>query len=496
MAATMNEASMVAVDQNTLMSDASDDSRRVAPDGLQAEMDLTSCDANIIAGGPESSTEKQTEDGRPTPTSAKKVSGLQLNGDNKWGLIDSINFDKLECKRTWLVENVLVEGQVAFLGGPRKSLKTSIVTDLVISIGTAKPFLGRFAVPKARRVAMISGESGQATIKDCARRVCFAKGIELGAANVVWGSRLPRLADATALSEFFDNVKSAGCEMCVIDPLYLCLLAGQTGIQACNLLQMGPLFASIESACTDRKMTLLLVHHTVKGTRPKKSANAPLPLEALAYSGAAEYARQWIMVNPRCAYVPSTGTFALWMGIGGSAGHSATWMVDITEGKMNQDFSGRTWEVKVKDADEASATEEDSSTTSKESSERKALLDVLQRFAAGETRSVITKESGIGKKRTNVIIGELMNEGVIEETVVTKAGGHATGHEYKAYKLRITDDTPVLIPCSVPTDIPSGDPAGGDRGDEAPIACELAVPDTETPIVSSQRGGVDALATD
>ena len=100
----------------------------------------------------------------------------------------------LDRRRRFLVKGVLVEGQPMIVGGRSKTLKTSIVCDLVVSLGSGTPFLGRF---DARQVAVgfWSGESGAATIRDTARRCAEARGVELAETWTLWCFDLPRLSD-------------------------------------------------------------------------------------------------------------------------------------------------------------------------------------------------------------------------------------------------------------------------------------------------------------
>jgi hypothetical protein len=109
--------------------------------------------------------------------------------------IDSTTFFSTRYVLRWLVEHILVADQPCVIGGPKKSLKTSILVDLAISLATAGRFLGEFIIRQPTRVGFFSGESGGATIQDTARRVCEAKGIEtkdLG--DIVWCFRLPQLS--------------------------------------------------------------------------------------------------------------------------------------------------------------------------------------------------------------------------------------------------------------------------------------------------------------
>src|SRR5262249_6637560 len=77
-----------------------------------------------------------------------------------------------------LVEVVFVVGQPIVIGGPYKSLKTSLAADLAISLAAGTPFLGTFPVPRARCTAFLSGESGEVTLRQLATRIAMARGLQ------------------------------------------------------------------------------------------------------------------------------------------------------------------------------------------------------------------------------------------------------------------------------------------------------------------------------
>src|SRR5207253_2151692 len=121
-----------------------------------------------------------------------------------------------------------------------------------------------------------------------------------------------------------------------------------------NMFQVGPLLLRIARVCREAGTTLVLVHHTTKPAGMlRMQAGEPLELEDLAYSGFQEFARQWLLVNRRQKYEAGSGEHLLWLNLGGSAGHSGCWGLDIDEGKLDENFGGRGWQVQVRTMDEA-----------------------------------------------------------------------------------------------------------------------------------------------
>jgi len=270
----------------------------------------------------------------------------------KSAFIDSATFASKSYKHGWLVEQIFVQGQPGVVGGPKKSLKTSLVLDLAVSLGTGTPFLGEFAVPKPRRVAVFSGESGHATIQETARRICKAKGVSLADCDVLWSFTLPRLHDDQALKTLNQAIRDGGVQVVFIDPLYLCLLDGGAG-SASNLYEVGPILRRATMACLNAGATPVFVHHATKsGGKQAASAIKPLELDDLQFSGVSEFVRQWLLVSRAEPYQPGTGRHSLLLAAGGSAGQSGCWHLDIGEGVVGDDFQGRKWRVMVRDAEE------------------------------------------------------------------------------------------------------------------------------------------------
>jgi hypothetical protein len=232
----------------------------------------------------------------------------------------------------YLVENLLVVGQPATLGGPPKTMKTTLAMDLAISLSSGQPFLGMYSVPAPVRVVMFSGESGRLTLCETARRIAKERAAKT----------LPVIYDVLPpLDALPGLVHREQAEVVILDPLYLLL----RGAQMTSLADVGAMLADLNAAVAPA--TLVVVHHTTKDIRPGR----PLTITDLSGAGVAEWARQWLLVNRRKPYNPAApGQHKLVLTGGGCAGHSFYQAVDIEEGDLS---TGRVYRVSVANPDEA-----------------------------------------------------------------------------------------------------------------------------------------------
>lgn len=255
----------------------------------------------------------------------------------------------------WLVRGVLVAGQPCIVGAPKKSMKTSVVIDLFVSLASGTPFLGKFPVPRPVKVMLLSGESGKWAIRETCRRVCRAREIDPLdlRERLFFEFRLPSLSDPAQLAELSRRIRARGVEVVGIDPIYLCLLAGAQGarLNTANLFDVGPLLQAAITACSPA--TPVLVHHSKKSMTDGPYGQPDL--DDLSMAGFAEFARQWLLLKRSGRHEPGSGLHRLWLSLGGSVGHSGEWEIEINEGRLLDDFTGRTWKVTVQVASEARA---------------------------------------------------------------------------------------------------------------------------------------------
>ena len=354
-------------------------------------------------------------------------------------LIHSSEFMARDCRLKWLVEGLLVEGQPAAVGGAKKALKTSTGVDLGVSLATGKSFLGHFPVRNRVRVGIISGESGEATLKETFRRVCAARRIaDPAKVNIWWGFQLPQLSFRDDLDALEMTIRTNRLKVVILDPLYLCLLAGNPNLQAANLYHIGPLLADATAVCRAAGATPIFLHHTRMG-----AANSfePPDLGDLAFAGIQEFVRQWILLGRREKYEPGSGQHKLWLSAGGSAGQSGCWALNINEGQLRPDFKGRRWLVEVRTLTEELSRAADrkererrAKEQQKDKEDREKIRRVLRVNPDGESKNQIKIKAGLGNK-TDKLIVSMLDDGEIVNCQIMKQAGRTKSRPVDGYRL-------------------------------------------------------------
>lgn len=341
-------------------------------------------------------------------------------------------FLALDLKADFLIRDILVAGQPAVIGGRSKALKTSIATDLVVSLGSGTPFLGKFRTQMVN-VAFWSGESGAVVVRETALRIAKARGVALPDCSILWGFDLPKLsepADLKAMAEVIkenklQEIDKHELQVVVVDPLYLSLLSADTAGRSSDLFFMGTVLQPLTQLGQDTGCTFILIHHFRKNSQVDESE--PAGLEELTQSGVAEWARQWILLQ-RISPYQADGHHEIWMRAGGSAGHASLWALNIKEGILDPDtFTGRTWEVAVQPAADARAeikrekeTRRAADLEKREGEYRDRLLTALRKTPDGDTARGLRPAARLNNDSFNRAISALIQEGRAEPCEITK----------------------------------------------------------------------------
>lgn len=403
--------------------------------------------------------------------------------DFQLNLMTSAEFMAADFRQHFLIKRLLVEGQPCILGGPKKVLKTSLLVDLAVSLGTGTPFLGQpeFAADHVN-VMLLSGESGDYTLQETARRIALARGWLPSTLSVSWGFDLPQLSEPSHLAELAGAIERCSAKVAIIDPAYLCLLsAGSNANVTSNVFAMGQLLKGVTEVGQQTGCTIIIAHHTRKADR--QSPYGVPDLEDLSGSGFAEWARQWILLNRREQY-QSDGKHALWLTVGGSAGHSGTWTLDIDEGVVTDEAQQRTWKTKLTPAADAIADMKRAKEERQEQQKAKkgaaaalrhcqAVRDVLAAAAKPMTKSAIKDLAGLSGSNVGPTLHQLITLGEVREVenpqskylhfelVKGDAGqvgqpGQLAGHRPPVREVGVAGQLSPLIggSCPCPTDLP------------------------------------------
>lgn len=350
--------------------------------------------------------------------------------DNSFKTITTTDLFAMDCSVTFFIEDILVAAQPMVMGALSKSMKTSIMLDMAISLATATPFLGKFAVPAKVKSMIFTGESGAATIKSSAMAIAQARGLKASDIDVRWSFQVPLISDVKQVSLLRTEIEKHAVQVLFIDPTYLALADEKMSTQAGNIFNFGRLLAGITKCCQELGVTLVLLHHFKKTGEIDK--DDPCSLDRLSQAGFGEWARQWLLLARSKKY-EFDGVHELRMKSGGSAGHGDEYYLTINEGKPK----GTTWETSVttKAAHDKAVAEE--AADKKESDEHAKLLTAQSQLQLALADGEKTLNTLIGiclpanKKYARAIMDKLVAKGVIATTTKKSPNGKiATYYSY------------------------------------------------------------------
>lgn len=336
-------------------------------------------------------------------------------------LLTSEQFARANYRQEFIVNEVLVAGQHAVLGGRSKVCKTGVAIDMVVSLGSGSPFLGHFATKKCR-VGFWSGESGGATVQAKALRCAESRGVDLAQCSVFWSFDLPKLGRLDHIDAMADVVQRHSLDVVLVDPLYLSLLDGSESGKPSDLFFMGSKLLPLSEMGQATGCTFILLHHFRK-SRGDDASDEQVALEELSQAGIGEWARQWLLLARRSPY-EHDGKHELWMRCGGSSGHAGLYGLSIDEGTIDEHFDGRTWQTDVESA--PSVFESSQQRKKQEQAERqreeddegqKAIIEAMSRRLARGEGTFLTglyTYTGIGKDRLRRLLVPLCDQGIVE----------------------------------------------------------------------------------
>jgi len=353
---------------------------------------------------------------------------------------------------SWHVQGILVQGETTFLSGPAKSLKSGLSVDLGVSLAIPRGsdrdplFLNRFSAEPANHVLLFSAESGMWVVLNRLDQIFNSRPRNVAMGNRRLLERHEHPADALNLTCYFNpprlslkedqrivrqEIRDRGATIAIFDPFYLTAISG-TNTEASNVYQMGEAIRRIEEVCKEEGATPFFVHHFRKDIKPGVTPT----LAHMTFAGAGEAAAQWILVNHRKEFDVENGYARLVMIFGGRAGHAGAWAVDVREGRLNLDFSGREWRVEVLSLEEARERDEQAIGVEQQQRTQGTIVQRADRIAehlatlpAGEgiCLTPLAQQMGLNNRNCRDALERLINQGRVEQCQVRVSNGEHRG---------------------------------------------------------------------
>jgi hypothetical protein len=253
-----------------------------------------------------------------------------------------------------LIEDVLPAKQICITGGPEKGQKSNLLVDAAISLAGGKPWLGHFNVPQACKVLYLTGETQGTGLQNIIHRVLLSRNIETKdlADRLLIKEALPALDDDKQLSTLRTIINTEGVQVVILDPLYFAL----GGVDAHVLTQVGATISKVGKMCIALGATPIFAHHMSKSAQLNRGQERePMQLGDLNGAGFGPVAASWILTSYLAPYCTDDGSCALWLHLGGRAGHGGLYSVEIEEGPFlkHEPLYGRYWKISVQKGQEA-----------------------------------------------------------------------------------------------------------------------------------------------
>lgn len=182
------------------------------------------------------------------------------------------DLDDLDADHRWLVEPLWARAGVGILGGAPKSHKSWIGLDLALSVATATPCLGRFAVRDPGPVMIYLAEDAPGVVKQRLRGLCAPRGLELDALpiHVVTAPSL-RLDLSRDQQRLHATLAAFRPRLLVLDPF-----VRLHRIDENSAAEVSAVLAFLREVQREHDLAVLVVHHARKNAAPGAGAGQGL----------------------------------------------------------------------------------------------------------------------------------------------------------------------------------------------------------------------------
>ena len=193
---------------------------------------------------------------------------------------------------------------------------------------------------------------------------------------------------------------------------------------------MGDAIGELEDTVTAAGAIPIIVHHFTKSIKVGKIPT----FDMMTQSGAGERAATRILVNHRQGFEKRTNTARLFLEAESRLGTGGSWAVDISEGRMARDGTGRVWQARVLTDEEYEAMgsaepveDGDGGLVNRSAAVRHAdrLRQFMQRGRGPYLRTDMRNELRCNATVLATVLAEMTRQGWLADPIPQARGGEA-----------------------------------------------------------------------
>ena len=354
-----------------------------------------------ITGQAEAKPQAEGEQAKPT-FEGKDISDLEEDASSK---VD------------WLVDGMFSSDQPTLFGAKSKCLKTTLLVDLTVALGSGSDWLGVFKISRPRRVLFITGESNYRAISRRLMKAAKSRGLKLSdLTNMVRIEamnfpKLPNLEHCVAVEA---TVQKYSIDVVIVDPLY----RGMTAKMDTNkMAEIGDAIVSFSKWC--QPASLVMAHHTTKASA--RELGAPPDLEDMTGAGIAE-------------------SFGNWWLMGRNEKYAWDWKHDlcVQYGGRDEQAGGRrilfnesTWTAEVSGLQEFVGEQQEAAQRNREDAKREKYYRTIESARARVQAILRDQETPVSKRRIEEQRGEITQKDIRQAIWDMESDLTLTLHNYK-----------------------------------------------------------------
>jgi AAA domain len=316
----------------------------------------------------------------------------------------------------WLIRGLLAAPTYGQVAGEMKTLKSYLLTFIMVGLGSGVPIFGRFDPGVARPVLTYVGEGGQPLFTRRLRRICSAMDVDPNDLDLHPSFDIAPISSMIFQESLRRDLEQLEPGLVAVDPYYS--FHGTT-TEAKNLHEEGALLNLISRPCVDAGASLLVVNHF-------NQTGGGSSLKRITMAGSGEWADSWLLLEHREQADVENGLFRLRLDIGSRQWGGTTWNLDLDIGRFDIDTGSHDGQIAWDLSRSTGAQSRSEKATAGQTKAEKLILDIIADHSGEKTKTEIKVLVGGSKDAFESAFNDLASRGVIAHNQAGRAEAGTT----------------------------------------------------------------------